>query len=102
MANYEKFVDKLFDEGYTDNIFIKDSDGKEIEFEQVAVVDFEENYYALLYPVTEVEGVSEDEALAFLIDEENDCLVFVEDERVIDGVNDSYIAMLDEEFSDED
>ncbi|MBO5262349.1 MAG: DUF1292 domain-containing protein [Clostridia bacterium] len=101
MAEYEKYIDRLFDESYTENIFIKDNEGKEIEFEQVAIVDFQENYYAVLEPVTPVEGVGEDEVMVFLIDEEKDCLVYVEDEKIIDGVNEEFIAML-EELDDED
>lgn len=96
MAEYEKYVDRLFDENNEENIFVKDNEGKEIEFEQVAVVDFEESYYAVLKPVTPVDGVSEDEFLVFLIDEEKDCLVYEEDDRVIDGVNEEFCAMLDE------
>lgn len=101
MAEYEKYIDRLFDESYTENIFIKDNEGKEIEFEQVAIVDFQESYYAVLEPVTPVEGVGEDEVMVFLIDEEKDCLVYVEDEKIIDGVNEEFIAML-EELDDED
>ncbi len=96
MSNYEKYVDRLFDENNDEKIYVKDNDGREIEFEQVAVVDFEENYYAVLQPVTPIEGVSEDEVLVFFIDEEKDCLVYVEDDYVIDGVNEEFLAMLEE------
>ncbi len=96
MANNEKYVDRLFDENNSENIFVKDNDGREIEFEQVAVVDFEESYYAVLQPVTKIDGVGEDEFLVFLIDEEKDCLTYVEDDRIIDGVNDEFMAMLEE------
>ena len=96
MSNYEKYVDRLFDENNDEKIYVKDNDGREIEFEQVAVVDFEENYYAVLQPVTAIEGVNEDEVLVFFIDEEKDCLVYVEDDRVIDGVNEEFLAMLEE------
>ena len=92
----ERFVDKLFGEE-SENIFVQDNEGKEIEFEQVAVVDFEENYYAVLCPLTKIEGVGEDEAVVFLIDEEKDQLVYVEDERVIDGVYKEYCKLLDEQ-----
>lgn len=96
MKNNEKFVDRLFDEENDDKIYIKDNDGREIEFEQVAVVDYKENYYAVLYPTSAIEGVSEDEAVVFLIDEENDQLVYVEDDSIIDGVYDEYCKMLEE------
>ena len=97
MSENEKYIDRLFDEENDEKIYIKDNDGKEIAFEQVAVVDFEENYYAVLYPVTKIEGVGEDEAVVFLIDEEKDQLVYVEDERVIDGVYKEYCKLLDEQ-----
>lgn len=96
MSDYEKYVDRLFDENNDDRIFVKDNDGKEIEFEQVAVVDFEEHYYAVLHATTPIDGVAEDEALVFLIDEDKDQLIYVEDERVIDGVYEEFCQMLDE------
>ena len=101
MSDYEKYVDRLFDENNDEKIYVKDNGGKEIEFEQVAVVDFEENYYAVLHPTSPIEGVNEDEALVFLIDEEGDQLVYVEDDRVIDGVYGEYMQML-EELEDEE
>ena len=101
MSNYEKYVDRLFDESNDEKIYVKDNEGKEIEFEQVAVVDFEERYYAILHPTGSVEGVNEDEALVFLIDEDADGLVYVEDDRVIDGVYAEYCIMI-EELDDEE
>ena len=56
-----------------------------------------EKFYAMLYPVTKIEGVGEDEAVVFLIDEENDQLVYVDDEDVIDGVYVEYCKMLEEQ-----
>ena len=96
MKNNDKYIDRLFDEENDDKIYVKDNDGREIEFEQVAVVDFCENYYAILYPTSAIEGVGEDEAVVFLIDEENDQLVYVEDDSIIDGVYDEYCKMLEE------
>ena len=95
MANNEKFVDKLFSDDM-DNITIKDVDGREIEFVQLAIVDFEEKYYAALEPVTPVEGVGEDEVMFFYIDEEKDCLTYVEDEALMEALFDEFIAMLEE------
>ena len=101
MSDYEKYVDRLFDENNDEKIYVKDNGGKEIEFEQVAVVDFEENYYAVLHHTSPIEGVNEDEALVFLIDEDGDQLVYEEDDRVIDGVYGEYMQML-EELEDEE
>lgn len=98
MANKEKneknerFVDKLFDDNNFESIFIKDNNGKEIEFDQVALVDYEGNYYAILMPLTKLEGVEEDEVLIFRIDEEKDCLVYLEDEKIANEVMDVLMA----------
>lgn len=97
MSNYERYVDRLFDESNEENIFINDNDGKEYEFIQLAVVDFKENYYAVLQPVTPVEGVGEGEVMIFMIDEEQDCLVYTEDEKIIYGVYGEFMKMLEED-----
>ena len=86
MSNYERYVDRLFDENNEERIYVKDAEGTEIAFEQVAVIDYEESYYAILAPATPLEGVGEDELLIFYIDEEKDCLSYVEDDKIIDGV----------------
>ena len=98
MDNKEKkarFVDKLFDDNNFESIVVEDNNGKEIEFDQVAIVDYEGSYYAVLKPLTELEGVEENEVLIFRIDEENDCLVYLEDEKVANNIMD--ILMNDNE-----
>lgn len=95
MANNEKFVDKLFGDEL-ERVTISDKDGKEIEFVPIAIVDFEESYYAVLQPVTPVEGVGENEVMFFYIDEENDCLTYVEDESLMVSLFDEFMAMLEE------
>lgn len=100
MAKYERFIDRLFDDENDESIKIHDNDNKETEFKQVAVVDYEGNYYAILDPVTPVEGVNEGEFMVFLIDEENDELTFVEDDEIIDGIIDLLVNMEDEDFED--
>lgn len=100
MAKYERFIDRLFDDENDDNITIRDNEGKEIEFKQVGLVDYEGNYYAILDPISDVEGVNEDELMVFLVDEENDELTFVDNEEIIDGIIDFLESLEDEEFDD--
>ena len=95
--NYEKYVDRLFDDNNFEPVVIKDNDGKDVEFDQVAVVDFEGSYYAVLAPITKLEGVGEDEVLIFKIDEEKDQLVFLEDEKIADSIIDLLAEEEDEE-----
>ena len=97
MSDYEKYVDRLFDENNDEKIYVKDNGGKEIEFEQVAVVDYKEKYYAILHPVTEIEGVEEDEAFVFEINEDEDCLEIVDDFDLAEKVFEEYYKLLDEE-----
>ncbi len=93
----ERYVDRFFDDDNFDKIYLNDNSGKEIEFEQVATVDYDANYYAILYPLTQIEGLGENEALVFLIDEENDCLVYVEEDDIATAVFEVYLSSLDEE-----
>lgn len=83
---YDRYIDRFFDEENFDNVKLEDNSGTEIEFEQVAVVDYEEKYYAILHPVTPLDGVGEDEALVFLIDEDKDELVYCDDEGTAQAV----------------
>jgi hypothetical protein len=83
---YDRYIDRFFDEENFDNVKLEDNSGTEIEFEQVAVVDYEEKYYVILHPVTEMEGIGEDEALVFLIDEDKDELVYCDDESTAQAV----------------
>ena len=95
----ERYVDRFFDDDNFDKIYLNDNSGKEIEFEQVAVVDYEGKYYAILHPVTKLEGVNDDEALVFLIDEEKDELVYEEDEKTAMAVFEVFYSdMENEEF----
>ncbi len=95
-------IDMLLDENNTENIKLYNEENEEIEFEQIALVPIENKTYAILRPVVEMEGIAEDEALVFVIDEidDEDCLVIVEDDSVVDKVFEEYYKMLKEEGVD--
>lgn len=97
MAKYERFIDRFFDENNFDNVKLQDEGGNEFEFEQVALVDYEGEYYVILDPVTKIEGIGEDEVYVFMIDENEDGLVLVEDIDVVQGVFNVYYEMLEDE-----
>lgn len=95
---YQKDTDKLFDESNFEPIVIEDNEGNDIKFDQVAVVELEgQGCFAILSPITKIEGVGEDEALVFFIDEENDQLVYIEDEAIVCEVFNEYNEMLEDE-----
>ncbi len=91
-------IDKILDEECTDNIVLYDENNKETEFEQVALIPKDEKIYVILKPVTKIEGVADDEALVFVIDEieDEDCLIIVDDEKIITEVFEDYYKLLEE------
>ncbi len=91
-------IDKILDEECTDNIVLYDENNKETEFEQVALIPKDEKIYVILKPVTKIEGVADDEALVFVIDEidDEDCLIIVDDEDIITEVFNDFYKLLEE------
>ena len=89
-------IELLLDENNTENLKLYDENNKETEFEQVAVIPMNEKVYAILKPVTKIVGVNDDEALVFVIEEidDEDCLVIVDDEKVVDEVIKEYYELL--------
>lgn len=89
-------IDMLLDEKNDENIVLFDENNKENEFEQIAVIPVEDKTYVLLRPVEQWDGLGEDEAVVFAIEEidDEDCLVLEEDDKVIDKVFDAYYDLL--------
>ena len=88
--NYESPVDMLLDDDCFDNIILVDENGKETEFEQLAVIPTDEYDYAVLQPVTKMDGVADNEVLVFLIDADNDTLVLEKDEKTVKEIFDEF------------
>lgn len=65
-------MDVLLDENNTDPIVIKGKDGSIAEFEQMAVIPYEGDLYAILSPITKLEGMgSSDGVVVKVVKEEN-------------------------------
>lgn len=92
-------IEMIFDENCNDPIVLYNEDGKEITFEQVALIPLDGVPYVILKPLCGFEGLDEDEALVFAITEYEgeDVLEIVEDDETIDAVFEEYYAMLAEE-----
>ena len=58
-------VDILLDEDNEDPITLYDENDKAVKFDQVAVIPLNNNLYAILKPIDEMEGVADDEAIVF-------------------------------------
>lgn len=96
-------IDLLLDENNSDNITLYDENGDGVEFEQIAVIPMDEKVYAILRPIEAFEGMKDDEALVFNIEEVDDeeVLVVTEDDKVIDKVFNQYYEMLKAEGIEE-
>lgn len=93
-------IDKVLDENNNDNIVLYDENNKKTEFEQVATIPLsEEDIYVILKPVDAMSGVEDDEALVFHLEtiDDDDCLVVVEDDKIINQVFKEYYKLLEEE-----
>lgn len=92
-------IDRLFDENDTDPIVMYNEAGEALAFEQIALIPWNGSIYAILKPVEPVDGMADDEALVFVIVEEDgeEVLAIVEDETAIDAVFDEYYKLLAEQ-----
>lgn len=100
MAEQEKSpIELLLDENNNENIRLYDEKNNCVEFEQVAIIPIEEKIYAILRPVAGIDGVAEDEALVFSIEDvdDEDCLVVVDDDKLVNTVFQEYYKLLKEE-----
>ncbi len=76
---YESIVEKLFDEDNDDVIELEQDDGKVVKFEQIAVVTYNAQYYAILHPIE----LKEDEVVIFhILEDDEDALDLVIDEEL--------------------
>lgn len=94
-------IEKLLSEDNFDNIVLYDDEDNELEFEQVALIPLEDTLYAILKPASPMEGVGEDEALVFLVNEVEESLDLVVDEELGTAVFDAYYAFPAEEGEEE-
>ncbi len=97
-----KLLETLLDPNNRDQIVLVDKNGKEITFEQVAVVpltiDGVRSLYVVLKPITKIDYVEDDEAIVFrVVNEEygESYLCIEEDENIAMEVFKQYYAMLD-------
>ena len=98
--NVKEMMEALLDPSNNDLIRLYDEDGEAVLFSQVAVTNIDGALYAILKPVEAFEGVGEDEALVFAL-EENDAgevsLLLVTEPDTVNAVFEDYYNLLREE-----
>ena len=92
-------IDALFDDENYDPIILFNENGKEMSFEQIALIPLKEKIYAILKPVIPIKGLEENEGLVFSIElneETNEeYILLVTDEQIIDDVFKVYDSLID-------
>ena len=91
-------LDVILDENNTDELVLQNEQGKQIRFEQVAVIPYNEKIYVILKPVDKIEGVEDDQAIVFLADETKRPTVLVpeQDEKIAIKIFDEYYNLVEE------
>ena len=90
-------ADEKMNEGFEEKdetLVLVDEDGKEVEFEHIATLDYKDEWYILLQPVVLEDDMDEDEMFIFKIGTDsdgNDLFIPVEDEETLQGVYDVYL-----------
>ena len=89
-------VEKLLDENNDENIILYNENDEEVEFEQIAVIYLDDTPFALLHPVTEMDGVADDEAIVFEVIEMGgeSYLEVCDDDETVDAVFEEYYRLL--------
>ncbi len=96
-------LDILLDQENRDPIVLQDENGRQISFEQVAIIpydiDNDRKLYVVLKPIDKVEGIADDEAVVFVCEQDkqgNTVLRVEENEEVAISVFDKYYDLLEE------
>lgn len=81
-------------------VVLSDEEGNDVEFEVVAGIDYQDGYYMLLMPTNKVEGIEEDEAVIFRVEEDEQDPEYinylpVEDEAILDAVFSEYLKAVE-------
>ncbi len=87
-----------------DIITLNSANGEEIDFVQIAGIQLDSGFYAILQPVELLEGMDDDEALVFKVTrspEGEDNFQIELDDAVIDAVFKEYNRLLDLETGKE-
>lgn len=91
-------LDVILDENNNEDLVLQNEEGRQIRFEQVAVIPYNEKIYVILKPIDKLEGVEDDQAIVFLADETKRPTVLVpeQDETTAVKVFDEYYNLVEE------
>ncbi|HEY8443474.1 MAG TPA: DUF1292 domain-containing protein [Clostridia bacterium] len=100
-----EFIVDLMPEDNAEIITLYDDQDNEIPFYQIACVEHNNEFYAMLQPAEEVEGIGQDEVIVLKMleakDDEDDLFEPVTDEKLLDDIYQAYIKAVEEEYENE-
>ncbi|MCQ2399004.1 MAG: DUF1292 domain-containing protein [Clostridia bacterium] len=86
------------EDGCEDEIIeLIDDEGKKTKFYLIDVIDFKEKRYVALQAAEEIEGVEDDCVFIYELDEENQTIVPVDDEKLLDEVYEEFCRQMEED-----
>jgi len=95
-------IDEMLDD---ELVVLRDSEGNEIEFIEIAGIKLRDSFYVILQPVELFDGMNEDEAIVFeytKVDGVEDNYKFVDEDEIIDEVFEEYNRLLAEAIAEGD
>ncbi len=101
MNKQDNPIERLLDVEDNEPITLYDENDTAISFEQIALIPHDEKLYAILKPIDVMEGVSEEEGVIFVFEENEETneqfLRVVNDDKTIDAVFGKYLDLVNEE-----
>ena len=91
---YESIVEKLFDENNDDIIELEQGNGVSVKFEQVGVVVYDSEYYAILHPL---ELKKEEVVIFHILEDDEDSMDLITDEELSKKILEVYAEDVSED-----
>ena len=82
----KNIIDILLDAENRDPIMLTNEDGQTVAFKQVAVIPYKQTLYCILKPLDKIDGIADDEAVVFFVDD-------IEDDPVLKAETDEETAI---------
>ena len=92
-------LNRLLDREDTSPVVVPTSSGREIEYEQCALIPFEGRLYVLLHPITPIEGLEDDLVFIFRYEQTDtdERLTIEEDDAIGEQVYELYEGLFSED-----
>lgn len=91
---YDSIVEKLFDENNDDIIELEQDNGVSVKFEQVGVVVYDSEYYAILHPF---ELKKEEVVIFHILEDDEDSMDLITDEELSKKILEVYAEDVSED-----